>query len=322
MALKIAGGAFVLVRQALTPSRSFHGIPQTRAAFIKFLPQSGRHIGAIEFPHEESRRCSLRSIARCLPATAKFLRQIVPPVHRDPDRRGADRRLQPHLLDPPDAAAHGRAARRSDAANRRAPRRPPPRPLVADHRHRTGRIERLGGQGRRARGHARISPALKLAEAAPAPAPRPRRTERRRRNRGPNRAPAEPLRRGGRAAVARATGDRRHRSIVRRAAGRRRRTVRAVASSRRPVIAEPPMVTVPDRPRPLPQADSSRSRRRAAAKPDRRNRRTRSSRRRCSPARANSARRSRRPATRSCRASGSSRCHRREGGRPVATTSR
>ena len=53
MALKIAGGAFVLVRQALTPSRSFRGIPQTRAAFIKFPPQSGRHIRATKSRERE-----------------------------------------------------------------------------------------------------------------------------------------------------------------------------------------------------------------------------------------------------------------------------
>ena len=57
MALKIVGGAFVLVAKALTPSRLFRRIPQEGAAFITLPPQSGRPIGPIEIPPMGARIC-------------------------------------------------------------------------------------------------------------------------------------------------------------------------------------------------------------------------------------------------------------------------
>ena len=87
--------------KALTPSRSFRGIPQTRAAFIKFLPQSGRHIQGNQIPQTGAENaCGHREI---------------PPPDRAPgdrnlDRCRDDRRVQRRLPDPPDPAAHGRAA--------------------------------------------------------------------------------------------------------------------------------------------------------------------------------------------------------------------
>ena len=100
-----------------------------------------------------------------LAATSKFLRQIVPPVHRNADRRRADRRVQPRLHDPSDAAAHGRAALAKPTPNRRrrAPRPPPRQPwrISWTARPSSSRRRCAKAEGRHARSQRRISPALK-----------------------------------------------------------------------------------------------------------------------------------------------------------------
>ena len=345
MALKIVGGAFVLVREkvnafTLVPqnssrTRGFHQVPAAKRPSDRRNPNPAMGHGMC--------------CANVLPPP-----QFLPPDrsagHRDADRRAADRRLQPRVLGPPVAAAHGRAERQADARRRRADARASRAPAdgcgpaapITSHEEIAPVREWEKGEGREA---AKDQAAIKLAER--------RRSRRRLRAaaaraggaRAPRRCAQTPRR--GRESCARS------RTPSRDASGRAAACRHAVASEVRPVSAgadraadgrvtapvmvpaarrraaagrgcgsrssqappcrgEPPMVTVPDRPRTRRSRPESAAVR-AAQRRRRRRRRarsarssTRSSRRPGSPARASSARRSKPSATTSCRASGSS----------------
>ena len=169
-----------------------------------------------------------------LAATAKFLRQIVPPVIATLIAAvliaGFNRTFSTHLTQPRMAALHAEAS--SEPA-----RAAPAVPAVVADLVTEPVIDRLGDKGG-LREATKDHPALKLAEAAPTPAPL-RRTERVAGTR-PELRPAEPYV----AAVPLTPSPVIAAPVI----------VAAPALKQQPAFAEPLIVTVPDRPRPLPQA--------------------------------------------------------------------
>jgi len=176
-----------------------------------------------------------------LAATAKFLRQIVPPVIATLIAAvliaGFNRTFSTHLTQPRMAALHAEAS--SEPA-----RAAPAVPAVVADLVTEPVIDRLGDKGG-LREATKDHPALKLAEAAPTPAPL-RRTERVAGTR-PELRPAEPYV----AAVPLTPSPVIAAPVIVAAPP----VVASPAVKQQPVFAEPPMVTVPDRPRPLPQAE-------------------------------------------------------------------
>lgn len=177
-----------------------------------------------------------------LAATAKFLRQIVPPVIATLIAAlliaGFNQAFQTHLTQPRMAALHPEA--NSGPAPARAA---PAAPTIAADFVTAPVVERQGDKGGM-REASKDHPALKLAEPVPAPAPA-RRTERAAETR-PEPRPAEPYV----AAVPLAPPP----VIAAPVSVAAPLVVAAPAMRQEPVFAEPPMVTVPDRPRALPQA--------------------------------------------------------------------
>jgi hypothetical protein len=179
-----------------------------------------------------------------LAATSKFLRQIVPPVIATLIAAvliaGFNSAFQTHLVQPRMAALHPEATTSEPAPARAAPAAPA---IVADVITEPV-IDRLGDKGGQ-REATKDHPALKLAEATPTPAA-VRRTERVAGTRPEPRA-AEPY-----VAAVPLTPPPVIATPVIVAAPP---VVAAPAVKQQPVFAEPPTVTVPDRPRPLPQVE-------------------------------------------------------------------
>jgi hypothetical protein len=173
-----------------------------------------------------------------LAATTKFLRQIVPPVIATLIAAlliaGFNQAFQTHLTQPRMAALHPEA--NSEPAPARAA---PAAPTIVADLVTAPVVERQGDKGGM-REASKDHPALKLAEPAPTPAPA-RRTER-----AAEMRPAEPYL----AAVPLTPPP----VIAAPVAVAAPLVVAAPAVRQEPVFAAPPMVTVPDRPRPLPQA--------------------------------------------------------------------
>lgn len=180
-----------------------------------------------------------------LAATSKFFRQIVPPVIATLIAAvliaGFNSAFQTHLVQPRMAALHPEATTSEPAPARAAPAAP----IIAADPVTAPVVERQGDKGGM-REASKDHPTLKLAEAAPTPAPAPRRTERAAEMR-PEPRPAEPYV----AAVPLAPPP----VIAAPVAGAAPLVVAAPVARQEPVVvmAAPPMVTVPDRPRPLPQ---------------------------------------------------------------------
>ncbi len=192
-----------------------------------------------------------------LAATTKFLRQIVPPVIATLIAAvliaGFNRAFQTHLTQPRMAALHPEA--NSEPAPARAA---PAAPTIVADLVTAPIVERQGDKGGM-REASKDHPALKLAEAAPTPAPA-RRTER-----------AAEMRAAPASLIVAAVPLTPPPVIAAPVAVAAPLVVAAPAVRQEPVFAAPPMVTVPDRPRPLPQAQIEEPPR-TAAEPDRRNR--------------------------------------------------
>ena len=177
-----------------------------------------------------------------LAATAKFLRQIVPPVIATLIAAlliaGFNQAFQTHLTQPRMAALH------PEANSGPAPARSvPAAPTTVADLVTAPVVERQGDKGGM-REASKDHPALKLAEPVPTPAAA-RRTERAAEMR-PEPRPAEPYV----AAVPLTPPP----VIAAPVAVAAPLVVAAPAVRQEPVFAASPMVTVPDRPRPLPQA--------------------------------------------------------------------